>query len=124
MEMFRTYTDYVNKTAITIPDKFIDVKTGESIHVTARIQEQIEYHSNNQTLVHLILSALNSYLQPRSNGENSQNALILDEINEIKRLLQKGYIPLGTASSESPVKRSAESLDLNEVEDVLEAFGG
>lgn len=124
--MFRTYTDYVNKTAITIPDKFIDVKTGASHTVSPIIQEQIEYHSKNNTLIHLVLSSLYCYLHPKTINEGS-NQILLDEINEIKRMLQSVHIPLNHHSmAESHFKQKSESLpiDIKEVEDVLEAFGG
>lgn len=124
MEMFRTYTDYVNKTAITIPDNFIDVRTGESIEVLPNIREQIEFHSNNSTLIHLVLTALNSYLQPRSTTNG--NSLLLEEIREIKRMMEMGYIPRRSSQmgiGRTPINDKS-NLDLNEVEDVLEAFGG
>ncbi|MDP4164310.1 MAG: hypothetical protein Q8898_14510 [Bacillota bacterium] len=81
--MPRTFTDYLNKTAITLPDTFIDVRTGDSHIVSPKIQNQIEYHANNNTLIHLVLSALNSYLHPRSlKGDNEE---ILLELLEIKK---------------------------------------
>ena len=124
MEMFRTYTDYVNKTALTLPDKFIDVRTGESIEVLPKVLEQIEYHSNNSTLIHLVLTALNSYLQPKS--INTGNNILLEEIREIKRMMQMGYLPRGNGQmGNGPAQLNETSnLDLIEVEDVLEAFGG
>lgn len=124
MEMFRTYTDYVNKTALTLPDKFIDVRTGESIEVLPKVLEQIEYHSNNSTLIHLVLTALNSYLHPKS--ISSGNSLLLEEIREIKRMMQMGYLPKGNGQIGNGLTQLNETsnLDLNEVEDVLEAFGG
>lgn len=124
MEMFRTYTDYVNKTALTLPDKFIDVRTGESIEVLPKVLEQIEYHSNNSTLIHLVLTALNSYLQPKS--INNGNSILLEEIREIKRMMQMGYLPRGNGQmGNGPTQiNETSNLDLIEVEDVLEAFGG
>ena len=43
--MSKIYTDYINKTALTIPGNFIDVKTGESHIVSSKVQDQIEYHA-------------------------------------------------------------------------------
>ena len=40
---------------LTIPDKFIEVKTGESYIVSANIHEQIKYHAKNNTLQHLLV---------------------------------------------------------------------
>ncbi|XIH33030.1 hypothetical protein C1N70_12150 [Cytobacillus firmus] len=123
MEMIRTYTDYVNKTALTIPDQFIDVKTGASVKVSKKLQEQVDYHSNNNTLIHLVLSALNSYLHPK----NMNSDIILSEIHEIKKMIQSGYVPVQTpAFKEKKILHEAipDEVDIKEVEDVLEAFGG
>ncbi|WP_232233766.1 hypothetical protein [Bacillus sp. J33] len=45
--MSKTYTDYLNKTAITTSETFIDVKTGSNIFFTQKVRKQIEYHTNN-----------------------------------------------------------------------------
>ena len=122
MEMFRTYTDYVNKTALTIPDKYIDVKTGETLQISTKVQEQIEYHSKNNTLIHLVLSSLQCYLHPKTINEGS-NQTLLNELNEIKNMLQMGYTPVSNKHiAENHLK--SRPIDLKEVEDVLDAFGG
>ncbi|WML50091.1 hypothetical protein RCG23_09725 [Neobacillus sp. PS3-34] len=122
--MSRTFTDYLNKTAITLPDTFIDVKTGDSHLVSSKIQDQIEYHANNNTLIHLVLSALNNYLHPRSfNGVNEE---ILFELSEIKNMIQTGTFIKNNSPflpRSNPQKGSAE-LDLKDLEEVLDAFGG
>ncbi|MDE3838782.1 hypothetical protein C0966_05230 [Bacillus methanolicus] len=123
--MVKTYTDYINKIAISIPDKFIDVKTGETHAVSQKLQEQIEYHANNSTLIHLVFSALDQYLKPKAaNGVTEE---ILLELSEIKRMIENGYIPLNH-SPQSFVSKNKDltpkSVDLKEVEDILEAFGG
>ncbi|RBP96507.1 hypothetical protein DFO70_101319 [Cytobacillus firmus] len=121
--MFRTYTDYVNKTALTIPDQFIDVKTGASVKVSKKIEEQVDYHSNNNTLIHLVLSALNSYLHP----QNMNSDIILAEIHEIKKMMQSGYVPVqAPAFKEKKLLHETipDEVDIKDVEDVLEAFGG
>ena len=120
--MIRTYTDYVNKTALTIPDQFIDVKTGASVKVSKKLQEQVDYHSNNNTLIHLVLSALNSYLHPK----NMNSDIILSEIHEIKKMMQSGYAAGQTPAYKETVFHGSkqDEVDLKEVEDVLEAFGG
>ncbi|PAE26369.1 hypothetical protein CHI10_03430 [Bacillus sp. 7894-2] len=122
MEKLRTYTDYANKTALTLPDHFIDVKTGNSIKVSQKIQEQVDYHSNNNTLIHLVLSALNSYLHPK----NTNSDIILAEINEIKKMMQSGYVPVQKLAVKEKILHASipDEVDLKEVEDVLEAFGG
>ena len=86
--MSKIYTDYVNKTAITVPETYIDVKTGESHIVSSKIQDQIEYHAQNSTLIHLLFSALTTYLHPRViNGGTEE---VLFELSEIKKILQQG----------------------------------
>lgn len=123
--MSRIYTDYVNKTAITIPETFIDVKSGESHPVPQKIQEQIEYHAQNSTLIHLVLSALTSYLQPGiMNGGTEE---ILFELCEIKKMMQQvPYVqnnsPLFVSHREQP--NASIVVDLKELEEVLDAFGG
>lgn len=123
--MSKTYTDYFNKTALTINESFIDVKTGSTNQVSSRVKEQIEYHSKNQTLNHFILSALHSYLHSRTPAGN--NDLILQEIAELRKLILGGSYSFHTAANHvnsAPLQRKKASLDLNEVKDVLEAFGG
>jgi hypothetical protein len=123
MEMSKMYTDYINRTALTVPDIFIDVKSGETISVSTEIFEQIQYHSENQTLIHLVLSALHQYLQPNQTNRNSNEIFL--ELAEIKKMLQ-GY-PSITARTRLPVQSVPEEiddLDMKEVEDILEVFGG
>jgi hypothetical protein len=125
MLMSKIYTDYVNKTAISVPETYIDVKTGESHTVSSKVQDQIEYHSQNSTLIHLLFSALTTYLHPRTiNGETEE---ILFELSEIKKVLQQGtYIqnhsnPL-KSTHQKPIE-SLKGLDLKELEEILDAFG-
>ncbi|KAF0817874.1 MULTISPECIES: hypothetical protein [unclassified Cytobacillus] len=123
--MSKTYTDSLNKTAITISESFIDVKTGNTITVSPKVVEQIKYHSANQTLMHLLLSALHNYLHPKSAGSSSE--VILAEIAELKRLIEGGSITLNRKENqEYTVKNQTDDadLDLKEVVNVLEAFGG
>ena len=121
--MSKMYTDYINRTALTVPDQFIDVKSGETILVSTEIIEQIEYHSENQTLIHLVLSALHQYFQPNQTNKSSEEILL--ELAEIKQMLQ-GYPPI-SASTRLPVKsvpQEIDDLDMKEVEDILDVFGG
>lgn len=123
--MSGTYTDYLNKTILTLPEKFIDVKTGESHYVSLKIQEQVEYHTNNNTLIHLVLSALNSYLHPKLNNGGTEE--ILFELLELKNMMQKGYAPKNTFQVSSPTNHQHKApidLELKDLEDVLDAFGG
>lgn len=123
--MSKTYTDYINKTALTINESFIDVKTGSTIQISSKVKEQIEYHSKNQTLSHFILSALHSYMHPRISAGN--NDLILQEIAELRNLILDGSYALNNAAKPVPsasLQKKKALLDLNEVKDVLDAFGG
>lgn len=122
--MSQLYTDYINKTALTVPDEFIDVKTGESHMVSSKVREQIEYHAENQTLIHLVLSALNSYLHPkRVNGGTKE---ILNELLEIKQMLRNGYSSknLLTSTFTTQLPLNELDLDMKDIEDILEEFGG
>ncbi|WP_409250830.1 hypothetical protein V1502_11710 [Bacillus sp. SCS-153A] len=122
--MGETYTDYVNKVAVTIPEKYIDIKTGDSHTVSKLIQEQIEYHAHNHTLVHLIFSALDQYFRP--SAKSSTNTEIIRELETIKLMLQQGYAP-GPARHSYPSaagRQDSKPLDMRDLNDILEAFGG
>jgi hypothetical protein len=120
------YTDYVNRTVLTLPDTFIDVKTGETLLVSPKMLEQVEYHTNNNTLIHLLLSALNDYLHPkRIKGGGSDE--VLQQLSEIKSILQKGYIPRNHFQVPYPSNQrqlAPVDLELKDIDDVLDAFGG
>lgn len=122
--MSRIYTDYMNKIALSVPDEFIDVKTGASRPVSLKIQEQIEYHTNNGTLSDLLYSALYHYLKPKA--RSGMNEEILCELLEIKKMIERGYVPVIPSINPSPANHhpASKAVDLNEVEDVLDAFGG
>ena len=121
--MSKLYTDYFNQTALTVPSHFIDVKTGETLEVSTEIFKQIDYHTENQTLIHLVLSALNEYFYPiKKRGLNED---ILMELVEIKQMLQghhinKGYI----CNPKKKVQPKSTDLDIEEFDDILEVFGG
>ena len=121
--MAKLYTDYVNQTALTVPSHFIDVKNGETLEVSTEIFNQIEYHTENQTLIHLILSALTEYFHPIKKREPNKD--ILMELAEIKQMLQgnqikKAYVNIPKKSAQPKITE----LDLKEVDDILEDFGG
>jgi hypothetical protein len=123
--MSKIFTDYVNKTAITIPERFIDVKTAESHSVSQKVQDQIDYHTQNNTLIHLVMSALTDYLHPKKVKGGAEE--ILSELSEIKRMMQqmptlKNSSPLFMHQHE-PLKAPLD-VDLKELEEVLDAFGG
>ena len=122
--MSKMYTDYINKIALSVPNEFIDVKTGTSRPVSMKVQEQIEYHTNNGTLSHLLFSALHQYLKPRAGS--GMNEEVLCELLEIKRMIERGYVPVSPAPRSSPVNHhpAPKAVDLREVEDILDAFGG
>ena len=121
--MSKMYTDYINRTALTVPDQFIDVKSGETILVSTEILEQIEYHAENQTLIHLVLSALHQYFQPNQMNKSSEEILL--ELAEIKQMLQ-GYPPNSAAIDYllNLLQQEIDDLDMKEVEDILDVFGG
>ncbi|WP_226584256.1 hypothetical protein [Halobacillus litoralis] len=122
--MSKTYRDYFNQTVLTIPDRFIDVKTGESQVVSSKVLEEIQYHSENNTLQHFILSALNDYFH-KSPVRNKENNDLLNELLEIKRMLSAD-IPMKISHSSKRQTQSSHShrVSMKEIEDVLEAFGG
>ncbi|WP_071395163.1 hypothetical protein [Bacillus tuaregi] len=128
--MSKIHTDYVNKVAIMIPEKFIDVSTGESYAVSQKVQEQIEYHAENSTLVHLVMSALTNYLHPKKpSGGSGSNEEVLSELFEIKRLLQeRPSQPINRALQQNVQQqksiKAGIDVDLKELEEILEAFGG
>lgn len=126
MEMSRVYTDYLQETILTLPDKFINVKTGETQPVSPVIQDQIAYHANNNTLIHLVFSALNHYLHPQEEIQDAGSKDIMVELLEIKKLLQQGYYvnnPMVDTSANGKVPVAGE-LKMEEVKDILEAYGG
>lgn len=122
--MSRTYTDHINKIALSVPKEFIDVKTGVSRPVSLKVLEQIEYHTNNGTLSHLLFSALHQYLKPKAGS--GMNEEVLCELLEIKKMIERGYVPVNPSSEPSPADphTAPKAVDLREVEDVLDAFGG
>ncbi|MCA1010977.1 hypothetical protein [Halobacillus halophilus] len=123
--MSRIYRDYFNQTVLTIPDSFIDVKTGETRLVSPSIIEQLEYHSRNNTLQHFIISALTSYLSATP-GHQGPGDEVLQELLEIKRMLRAGNSgnPNTGMNSARDTRFSAGEVGSKEIEDILEAFGG
>lgn len=128
--MVKHYVDYTNQTVITIPDHFINTQTGDIEHVSQSILNQLQYHTDNNTLSHLIFTALHHYMyQPNAEpvkvaqlGSND----ILKELVQIKKMLQEGKY-VNTNQKPNKFKQSehqSKALNLQEVEDVLEAFGG
>ncbi|WLR56868.1 hypothetical protein LC048_08370 [Mesobacillus subterraneus] len=124
--MSNTYTDYANKIAITVPERYIDVKTGESYAVSPKIADQIEYHAENSSLSHLVLSALHHYLNPKpvlSGG----SAEILQQLADIRSMLEDGIYHIQSPIKARVIKEqtdAAKLLNMKEVEDILDAFGG
>lgn len=121
--MSKLYTDYFNQTALTVPSHFIDVKSGETLGVSTEIFKQIEYHTENQTLIHLVLSALTEYFHPiKKKGPNED---ILMELVEIKKMLQEHQINNSYVSlPKKKTQQKSTNLDIKEVDDILEVFGG
>lgn len=125
--MTKTYTDYVNRIALSIPNQFIDVKTGSSMEVSSKIHEQLDYHASNSTLADLLLSALYEYLNPRSMAsKKGANHEILQELSAIKKMIESGYTPAPIKSVPHINRKSLNkgTIDMKEVDDILDAFGG
>ncbi|MEH7442182.1 hypothetical protein AABM38_13930 [Heyndrickxia sp. MSNUG] len=124
--MSNTYTDYHNKIAITVPERYIDVKTGESYSVSPKVIEQVEYHADNSTLNHLIMSALHQYLTPKP-ILNGGSAEILRQLADIRAILENGVYQIHPSAQPKYRKdqtAAAKLLDMKEIEDILDAFGG
>ncbi|WP_174615524.1 hypothetical protein [Virgibacillus ihumii] len=124
--MSKVYTDYMNETTLTIPDTFIDVKTGESYSVSARTQEQIAYHAKNNTLIHLVFAALDHYLQSQPIRNTGPNEIML-ELLEIKKMMQRGYYNkphFNNKTSPNSKTNVTGKINIKDAEDVIEAFGG
>ncbi|MBM7622066.1 hypothetical protein JOC95_003976 [Bacillus tianshenii] len=125
--MTKTYTDYVNRIALSIPDQFIDVKTGNPLEVSGKIHEQLDYHANNSTLADLLLSALYEYFNPRSTTlKKGANQEILQELSAIKRMIISSYSPASLKSVPNIDQESSNNgtINMKEVDDILDAFGG
>ncbi|MCA1022045.1 hypothetical protein [Halobacillus litoralis] len=123
--MSHTYRDYFNETVVTIPDKYIDVRTGHSEAVEAKVRKELAYHAENNTLQHFLLSALHQYLSAPGEGRPSGEDPVLRELRTIKEMLTRGTRPSGAPSSPSvPKLPSSGLIDQKELEDMLEAFGG
>ena len=121
--MSKLYTDYSNQTALTVPSHFIDVKSGESLEVSTEIFNQIEYHAENQTLNHLLLSALTEYFHPTKKRQLNDDILI--ELSEIKQMLQGHQLNSTYVSiPKKKVQLKSTDVDLKEVDDILDVFGG
>jgi hypothetical protein len=125
VKMSRIYSDYLNETVLPIPDKFINVETGEFQVITPKVQEEVDYHAKNNTLNHLVLSALNYYLHPQIPRDAGTKEILL-ELHNIKRMIQSGStIQHSIIDSISTRKTPPTSkLNIQDIEDVLEAFGG
>ncbi len=124
--MPNTYTDYVNKIAITVPERYIDVKTGESYPVSPKVTAQIEYHAENSSLSHLVLAALHHYLNPKP-VLNGGSAEILQQLAELRSILKTGVFQIQPAVQTRILKEHTDEAripDMKEFEDILEAFGG
>ncbi|WP_028782490.1 hypothetical protein [Thalassobacillus devorans] len=123
--MAETYTDYVNRVAITVPDEYIDIKTGESHFISKKTQEQIAYHATNSTLVHLVFSALENYFSEKTSAPTADNNdEILKELASIKKMLS-AHPPVAPSRQMPRIQRVVQKeIDPDELDDVLEAFGG
>lgn len=122
--MQKTYKDYFHQNVLTIPDTFIDVKTGDHQNVSPKILEEVKYHSENNTLNHLIFSALHDYFHKGATPQQVPSD-VLKELLEIKELLHSGKeIQIDSRSSVSEKSRPLQERNMKEIAEVLEAFGG
>ena len=128
--MSKKYADYFQDTILTIPESFVNVKTGETKNITSKVQEQVAYHAKNNTLNHLVFSALHDYLhhsKPVQVNRQSDHA-ILEELLELKRLLLQNGNDSSNSLKECTIDSRNEhdhtSVRWKEIDDLLEAFGG
>ncbi|WP_082235287.1 hypothetical protein [Halobacillus massiliensis] len=122
--MSQIFSDYFNDTVLSLPENFIDVKTGETFVVSPKVIEELKYHSENNTLKHLIISALHEYFHgvPVQNGGSNE---LLSELLAIKQLLNSGNrSSFQVPASSAPTHGSSQKLNMKEIEDVLDAFLG
>ncbi|MYL72435.1 hypothetical protein GLW00_16435 [Halobacillus litoralis] len=122
--MSNVYHDYFKQTVLTIPDTFIDIKTGDQHTVLPELKEEIAYHSENNTLNHLLFSALHHYFLKAQTSQQEGTNIVLTELQEIKRMLAAGSFQerrVTTSIEKPPVSKE---MDILEIEDLLEAFGG
>ena len=114
--------------ALTVPDEYIDTKTGNTHKISSKVEEQIEFHAQNGSLHHFIFSALHDYVSGRRTGNSNQpshSSFILEELAEIKRMLENGsFLPTDQRISTPLKPKKATSLSLEEVHDILDSFGG
>ncbi|WP_281659060.1 hypothetical protein [Halobacillus sp. Cin3] len=123
--MSHTYRDYFNETVVTIPEKYIDVRTGHAQTVEADVIKELAYHAENNTLQHFLLSALHQYLSAPAAGGTPGGDPVLDELRTIKEMLTRGAFSSGPSSRKSvPPLAASAFIDQKEIEDMLEAFGG
>ncbi|GEN53778.1 hypothetical protein [Halobacillus faecis] len=122
--MPNVYHDYFKQTVLTIPDSFIDIKTGNSHDVSSKIREEVAYHSENNTLNHLIFSALSHYFHKDAGTQKKETNNVLSELLEIKRMLAAGSYQRESISPSYKRPQVTKDMDIQEIEDLLEAFGG
>ncbi|WP_394219540.1 dehydrogenase [Halobacillus trueperi] len=122
--MSNVYHDYFKQTVLTIPDSFIDIRTGDHHTVSPEMREEIAYHSENNTLNHLIFSALNHYFHKAAASQQEGTNGVLSELLEIKRLLATGSFQKEGAPSSIKKPLVSQEMNIQEIEDLLEAFGG
>ncbi|MBN9654790.1 hypothetical protein J0K78_10985 [Halobacillus sp. GSS1] len=122
--MSNVYHDYFKQTVLTIPDTFIDIKTGDQHAVLPEIKEEIAYHSENNTLTHLLFSALNDYFLKAPTSQQKGTNCVLSELQEIKRMLAAGSFQERSIPASIKKPPVSKEMDILEIEDLLEAFGG
>ncbi|WP_407271082.1 hypothetical protein [Radiobacillus sp. PE A8.2] len=122
--MSTTYTDYIHKVAVTMLEEYIDVRTGETHEVTSIVHDQIAYHAENGTLGHLVFSALHHFLHGKQTSQKKIDE-ILYQLSDIRAMMDQGYTtsirPTGKTTS---VQKKINGVDIKEIDDILEAFGG
>ncbi|UOQ44808.1 hypothetical protein MUN89_02310 [Halobacillus salinarum] len=121
------FIDYVNRAAVPKLEEYIDIKTGDTRQISQEVQDQLDYHAKNSTLIHLLYSALDHYFSKGQPSVSTDHPDIFKELSIIKGLLQQGaYIPAQSRKQGKPsrVTTTPQSLSMEEVEEVLEAFIG
>ncbi|GGH71433.1 hypothetical protein GCM10010978_07360 [Compostibacillus humi] len=122
--MQEVYSDYFIDVTIKIPEEFIDVRTGETHPISPEIRDQIAYHAKNNTLIHLLFSALDEYFAPESSHHSDTDG-ILKELADIKRLLTSRNFSAEPVSGNGTAKSSQTGqIPMEDVEEIIEAYGG
>ncbi|EJW14325.1 hypothetical protein M5X00_23265 [Paenibacillus alvei] len=102
-------------TSFTIPDEYVDIKTGEKSPVRPEMIAFINEHLNNRNLVHALMTCIDSYIDSGKRaaqhqtiaGEDSILNRIESKLDDLKSKLQSGHFNI---SSQPESEISADEL--------------